>query len=285
MVVRMMTRFAALTAAVLVPLVGAPAVADAETFKVAADVGYAPWAMREASGETSGFAVDVANEIATRLGKDGVEIIDVNFSAIFAGLFAGRYDMIIAPMSITEVRAKELLFTEGYLTSGLALVVAADRNDISGPEDLKGKILATNSGSQTDTWATEHAEQYGFTVQRYDKDTDAMQAVVAGRADADIVNIFVAQHAAKNNNKLKVAHRLYTDQDVGYAVRKEDVDLRNSIENAMECMKLDGVFYELHEKWFGEYPEPVNSIMKVYAGYGPVGFEGHEATFHVPDCK
>lgn len=278
-------RTMALIGAVVAPLLALPGAASAEPLRVAADVGYAPWAMRSASGDTSGFSIDVAEEIAKRIGRDGVEVIDVNFSAIFAGLFAERYDMIVAPMQITETRADELLFTEGYLTSGLALVAAESNDTIDSPEDLNGKILATNNGSQTDIWATANAEKYGFTVQRYDKDTDAMQAVVTGRADADIVNMFVAQHAAKNNKKLKVVARIYTDKDIAYAVRPVDVELRNTIEVAMECMKLDGTMHELHEKWFGEYPEPVNSIMKVYAGFGPVGFKGYDATFHVPDCK
>lgn len=257
----------------------------AEPLKVAADVGYAPWAMQGPGGEVTGFSVDVANDIAKRIGREGAEVVDVNFSAIFAGLFSGRYDMIVAPMAITDVRAEQLLFTEGYMTSGLALVVAAGNEEIKSPEDLKGKVLATNSGSQSDTWATENEAKYGYTVQRYDKDTDAMQAVVAGRAAANIVNINVAQYAAVQNDKLAVAHRIYTDQDIGYAVRKEDTALRAEIENALECMKLDGTIQGLHEKWFGEAPEPINSIMKVFAGYGPVGFQGYELNYHVPACE
>ncbi|MDO9524447.1 MAG: transporter substrate-binding domain-containing protein, partial [Gemmobacter sp.] len=182
-------RNAAMIGAAMAPFFALPTSAVAEPLRVAADVGYAPWAMRSASGETSGFSVDMAEAIAKRLGRDGVEVIDVNFSAIFAGLFAERYDMIVAPMQVTEARAEELLFTEGYLTSGLALVAATGNDSISGPEDLKGKILATNNGSQTDIWATENEAKYGYTIQRYDKDTDAMQAVVVGRADADIVNL------------------------------------------------------------------------------------------------
>lgn len=258
---------------------------SAEPLKVAADVGYAPWAMRGPDGQVTGFVIDVANDIARRMGRDKAEIIDVNFSAIFAGLFAGRYDAIMAPMEITDVRAKQLLFTEGYMSSGLALVTSSDDKEIKSPGDLKGKVLATNSGSQSDTWATENQAKYGYTVQRYDKDTDAMQAVVAGRAAANIVNVNVAQYAALKNKKIAVAARLYTDRDIGYAVRKGDEKLRAEIEGALECMKLDGTIEGIYKKWFGEEPEPANSMMKVFAGYGPVGYEGYEPTYHVPACK
>lgn len=260
------------------------AAAPAEPLRVAADVGYAPWAMQSPGGDVEGFAVDAAREISRRIGRDGVEVIDVNFSAIFAGLFAARYDLIVAPMAITVTRTEQLLFTEGYMTGGLALVVLAENTAFSGPEDLRGKVLATNSGSLSDTWATENEATYGYSVQRYDKDTDAMQAVVTGRADANVVNLNVAQYAAKRDTRLRVGYRIYADYDLGYAVRKDDLPLREAVENAVECMKLDGTFQRLHEQWFGEAPESASSMMKVFVGLGPAGLEGYDPTPRVPVC-
>jgi polar amino acid transport system substrate-binding protein len=271
-----------LVAAALIGLTSG--VAHAETLKVAADVGYAPWAMRQPSGQVEGFVVDVANEFAKRIGRDSAEVVDVNFSAIFAGLFAGRYDMIVAPMSMTKERASQLLFTEGYMTSGLGLVVA-EGSSIEKPEDLKGKILATNSGSFSDTWATQNAEKYGYTVQRYDKDTDAMQSVLAQRADANVVNLNVGQYAASKNKRLKVVYRVLGDYDLGYGFRKDNTELRNKVEAALECMKLEGVMQGLHEKWFGEAPVPADAMMKVFVGHGPIGLEGHDGAYHKLECK
>jgi len=259
--------------------------ASAEPLKIAADIGYAPWAMRQPSGEIDGFSVDVAKDIARRIGRSGVEVIDVNFSAIFAGLFAGRYDMIVAPMSMNKERAAQLLFTEGYMTGGIGLVTRSDDDSVTKPEDLRGKVLATNSGSFTDTWATENEAKYGYKIQRYDKDSDALQAVIAKRADADVVNLNVGQYAASKNRRLKVVHRIFVNYDLGYGFRKDAKDLRNQVENALECMKLDGSLQGLHEKWFGEQPDPADSSMKVFVGYGPVGLEGYDRTYHKPDCK
>lgn len=259
--------------------------AQAEPLKVAADVGYAPWAMQGPDGEVTGFVIDVANDVARRMGREKAEIIDVNFSAIFAGLFAGRYEAIMAPMEITAVRAEQMLFTEGYMSSGLALVVRSDDTSIKSPEDLKGKILATNSGSLSDTWATENEAKYGYSVQRYDKDTDAMQAVVSGRAAANIVDNTVAAYATTKNKKIAVAVNLYSDREVGYAVRKDEEKLRAEIEDALECMKMDGTFQDIRKKWFGETPDPADAMMKVFVGYGPAGFAGYEPTFHAPVCK
>lgn len=259
--------------------------AAAEPLKIAADIGYAPWAMRQPSGEIEGFSIEVAKEIARRIGRTGVEVVDVNFSAIFAGLFAGRYDMIVAPMSMNKERAAQLLFTEGYMTGGIGLVTRSEDDSITKPEDLRGKVLATNSGSFTDTWATENEAKYGYKVQRYDKDSDALQAVIAKRADADVVNLNVGQYAASKNRRLKVVHRIFVNYDLGYGFRKDAKELRSQVENALECMKLDGSLQGLHEKWFGEQPDPADSSMKVFAGYGPIGLEGYERSYHKPDCK
>lgn len=256
-----------------------------EKLKVAIDVGYAPWAMKKPTGETDGFAIDAAAEIAKRLGRPGVELVDVNFSAIFAGLFAKRYEMIAAPTSMTKERAEQMLFTEGYMTGGLAFVIRSSEPDMKGPEDLKGKVLATNNGSLSDTWATQNLDKYGYTIQRYDKDTDAMQAVVTGRAFANISDAFGSQYAASRNKSIKVGHILFSDRRLGFPVRKDDVEFRNRVEAAVECMKLDGTFARLYEKWFGGVPPAEQALNTVFVGYGPIGLPGFAPDYHVPTCK
>ena len=82
---------------------------------VAADVGFAPHAMMAANGEVEGFNVDLAREIANRLGRPGFEIVDSEWSSIFSGLYANKFEFVIAPTTITEGRARRVLLTEGYL--------------------------------------------------------------------------------------------------------------------------------------------------------------------------
>ncbi|RMF91983.1 MAG: polar amino acid ABC transporter substrate-binding protein, partial [Nitrospinota bacterium] len=185
-----------------------------QPLKIAADVGFAPFAMRLPSGEVQGFSVDVGKEIAKRLGRPGAEIIDVNWSAIFAGLFAKRYEFIIAPTNITPERAERMLFTEGYMQTGLGFLTRkAVAAQYKGPEDLKGKTVTVNNGSVSDTWATENAARYGFKIQRYDKNADAIQAVVTGRADVNIADLPASQYAATQQPLLKVAFPVYTGRN------------------------------------------------------------------------
>lgn len=248
---------------------------------VAADVGFAPFAYTLASGETVGFAVDVGAEIANRLGRPGVEIIDVNFSAIFAGLFAKRYEFIIAPTNITEERSQEMLFAEPYMETGLGFLIR-NADEMASLEDLSGKVVTVNNGSVSDTWATENAERYGFTVQRYDKNADAVEAVVINRAFANIADLPASQYAATQNPAVKVGYVEYLNRNFGHVFRNDDVEFRNQVECIVEGMKLDGTMAELHEKWFGDMPGVFTAMNTVWVGYGAPGFRGYEFTPHQP---
>jgi len=247
----------------------------------AADVGFAPFAMTNASGKTVGFEVDVGNEIAKRLGRPGLKIEDVNFSAIFAGLFAKRYEFIIAPTNITKERAQQMLFSEGYMDTGLGFVLKKG-NALNDPSELKGKAVAVNNGSVSDTWATDNASKYGFTVQRYDKNADGVQAVLTGRAYANIADLPASQYAATQNPLIEVGFVVYTGNSFGYVFRKDDAAFRNKIECVVEGMKLDGTLAQIYRKWFGDAPGPDTSTSKVWAGYGMPGFEGFSADYHAP---
>ena len=67
-------------------------------------------------------------------------------------------------------------------------------------------------------------------------------------------------------------------------MRKGDTEMRKLIENAIECMKLDGTMAKMHEKWFGIAPPPGAAAITVYPGYGVPGTEGYDPTEHTPSC-
>lgn len=249
---------------------------------VGSDFGVAPWMVRGPNGP-EGFGVDLMNEIARRLGRPGVEIVDVNFSGLFAALFAKRFEFTANPLNITEERAQRMLYTEPFFATGNGFIT---RRGVAmeGLQALRGQAVAVNRGTISDTWATANAERYGFEVQRYDTFPDSVQAVLTRRAFAAINEIPTAIYAASQNRNITVAFRDYTGRNFGIAFRPDDRAYRNRVEEVLECMKQDGFLARLHERWYGSPPQPGTSMTEVYPGYGPPGLPGFEDTQHTPRC-
>lgn len=247
---------------------------------------FAPHAMPKLGGGVEGFNIDLVLEAGKRMGRK-IEIFAGEFSGLIPAMQAGKISFVGAPTTVTPERAKTLLFTEGYLNTYYAFIIPAGKPDIPSLEALKGKTIASNKGSAYDKWLQENAAKYGWKAESYGTNADAMQAVSSGRADAGLTGNTVGAYAVLRSNKQLAISKLKVDQGLvwGAAFRKEDVALRNAVEEAFECMKLDGTIAALHEKWFGIKPEPGSAAVTVYPGYGVPGMDGHDATPHTPKCK
>jgi polar amino acid transport system substrate-binding protein len=249
---------------------------------VGSDFGVAPWMVRGASGP-EGFGVDMVNDIAKRIGRPSVEIVDINFSGLFAALFSKRIEFTVNPLNITAERAEKMLYTEPFFATGNGFLTRAGA-EMKSLEDLRGKDISVNRGTISDTWASGNAEKYGFQVQRYETFPDSVQAVITNRTFAALNEIPTAVYAASQNKAITVAFKDFTGRNFGFAFRYESKEYRNKVEGAIECMKLDGTMEKLHEKWYGQPPQQGSAIQAVYFGYGAPGFKGFEPTAHVPKC-
>ena len=262
----------------------APALAETKTFNVALDGTFAPHAMPSLSGGVEGFNVDLANEIGDRMGAE-MNIVATQFSGILPALAAGTYDFVVAPVTITEERAENLLFSEGYLNTDFQFVIAADAADITDLADLEGQVIAVNKGSVYDNWARGLAEEIGWTVESYGTNSDAVQAVVSGRAFANVAGNTVSAWAAKQNPAIKLSYLHSTGLVWGMPFRKGDEDLRAEVEAIIECMKIDGTIADLSEKWFGTAPTEGSAAVTPVAGFGQPGFAGYLDNGHTPACN
>src|SRR5918996_2914764 len=222
---------------------------------VGVDGTFAPHAMPKLGGGVEGFNIDLMTEAGRRMGRK-VEIFAAEFSGLIPAMQSGKIDFVGAPTTVTPERAKQLLFTEGYLNTYYAFVVAAGKPDLRALDDLKGKTIASNKGSAYDKWLQDNAAKLGLKAESYGTNADAMQAVISGRADAGLTGNTVGAYAVLRSNKQLKLVPLKVDQGLvwGAAFRKDDVALRNSVENAIECMKLDGTIAKFHDKWFGHKP-------------------------------
>ena len=251
-----------------------------QPLRAAVDMGFVPFAFLTETGEAAGFAVDLANALAEELGRPGAEIVDVNWSGIFAALFASKVEFIVAPTNITEARAKEMDFTEPYMdTAELIAINAKDKDKIKTLDDLEGKVIGVNTGSSGHTWLMENQERYGFKIDQYDRMPDAMMAVQVGRIDAGIGDLEAVAYYVKDKPELFGAIAVPTGQQYGLPCRKAD-PFRNELEQALENLKLNGTLAEVHEKWFGRPAELGSAATLVYIGYGVFGLPGFELTYH-----
>jgi ABC-type amino acid transport substrate-binding protein len=161
---------------------------------------FAPHAMRKLDGTIEGFNVDMAMEIGKRL-KRPVNIEGTQFSGLIPGLNAKKYDWIAAPTTVTPQRAEQMLFTEGYLDTDFQFLVKKSDAEINNLDELKGKTISVNKGSAYETWAKENMGKFGFKYDIYDTNADAVQAVLSGRAQANLAGNTVVAWAAKQNPK------------------------------------------------------------------------------------
>ncbi len=252
--------------------------------KAAYDGGFAPFAFIGDGGELTGFTYDLGTALAAQMGRPSLEAIDTPFSSIFAGLQADRYELIIAPVNGTEARAESMLFSEPYLSTESSIMTRAG-DGVGSLEELEGKVIAVNNGSGADTEATEFAKEYGFTVERYNSQPDAIRAVMSGRAYGTMADASSSRYTASQTPAVEVAFTIPVGLNVSFFFRQDDVAFRNEVEDALECMKADGSFGDIYEKWFGARPQEGTSQATIYDGYGAPGFAGYDATPHELTCE
>ena len=263
-------------------LLSAPAFAE-DVLKTAVDGTFAPHAMPKLSGGIEGFNVDLADVLSKQLNKK-VTVDAAQFSGLLPALQAGTYDFIVAPVTVTKERAENLLFTEGYLNTDFQFITKTDAPDVAKLEDLKGKVVSVNKGSAYDSWARGLEEKIGWKVESYGTQTDAVQAVLSGRADANVAGNTAIQWAARSNPQIKLSYLYSTGLVWSIALRKDSAELRKALDAALECLKTDGTLAKLHEKWFGTKPAPGSAAVTVYAGYGVPDMPGYDPTAHTPAC-
>jgi polar amino acid transport system substrate-binding protein len=280
-----MTRYL-LSAATAALLLVAPANADElAPLHTGVDATFAPHAFPNLSGGGyQGFNIDLANEFAKRL-KRKITIDATQYSGLLPAMQAGTYDFVAAPTTVTKERAESMLFTEGYLNTDFQFLIKKGAPKIEKLEDLKDKIVAVNKGSAYESWARDLEGKIGWKIEAFGTQTDAVQAVLAGRADANVAGNTAIAWAVKNSPQLELSYLYSTGLVWAAPTRKDSAALRNTLDVAIECMKLDGTMAKMHEKWFGIPPVPGSAAVTVFPGYGVPDMPGYDPTPHTPSCS
>ena len=218
---------------------------------VALEGAWQPWSYHDSSDTLVGYDVEVSRAIAEKLGVEP-EYVESDWDSLFAGLDAGRYDMVCNGVEVTEERAKTYDFTTPYGYIHTALAVRKDNEDIHSFEDLKGKTTANSLASTY----MELAESYGATVQGIDTLEETIQLLTAGRIDATL-NADVSFYDYLNvhpDADFKLVAQTEDASHVAIPVRKGDdsTSLLEAINTAIDELRADGTLKALGEKYFGQ---------------------------------
>jgi glutamine transport system substrate-binding protein len=213
------------------------------------DTTYPPFESIGDDGKPEGFDVDIAEEIAKRLGLE-LEVKSVKWEGIIPGLKTGDYDIVMSAMTITEERLMEINFSDPYIDSNQSIAVQEANEDIKGEEDLVDKVV----GVQVDTTGQFYAEGIeGIReIRMYDTILLAFQDLELGRIDAIMNDYPVNAFISKTRGGTKVVETIQTDEQYGIGVKQGNDELLDAINEALAEMMADGTYDEIFEKWFGE---------------------------------
>ncbi len=217
---------------------------------VAMEGTWSPWTFHDEDDNLVGYDVEVAQLIADKLGVK-VTFVEGEWDGLFAGLDAGRYDLVINGVEVTDERREKYDFSEPYGYIRTAVIVDGQNTDIQTFEDLKGKKTANTISS---TYA-ELAESYGAQVTGVDDLNQTFELLNTGRIDATLnaeltFYDYINAHPEKN---IKIAVLTDDASLVCIPMRKgaESESLREAVNKAIDEIRESGELAKLSDKYFG----------------------------------
>jgi ABC-type amino acid transport substrate-binding protein len=208
-----------------------------------------PYSFVDESNNVVGFDVDVAEEIASRMGIDEVEFIVGTFQTFIPGLQSDKWDVVVSGLTITEERQEQVDFSCPYQVNDVAIFVAQGVEGIEEEADLAGRRIAVTAGGTQE----EQANQIeGATVLTYDNATLALSDVAAGRADAYIGSKFTGAYLADQNNLDVSPAEGYLSREINaMAFPKGQEELIAAADEALAEMIDDGTLSDISREWLG----------------------------------
>jgi L-cystine transport system substrate-binding protein len=217
--------------------------------KIGTEGTYAPFTFHDASGKLTGFDVDIANEVARRLGARA-EFVETKWDGMFAGLDAKRFDAVVNEVTIRADRVLKYDFSAPYIVSKAVLIVNQANNDIKKFADLKGKKAGQTLTSNLAALAKEN----GAEIVQVDGFNQSLDLLTSKRIDATINDSlsFLDFKKQRPDVPVKVVDAQKTKDQAGILFNKGNRSLVESVNMALRNMKADGTYLKISKKWFNE---------------------------------
>jgi putative amino-acid transport system substrate-binding protein len=229
----------------------AAAPASAETIRVGMSGGYFPFTFVE-KDKLQGFEVDFMNALAKETG-DQVEFVTMSFSGLVGALESSRIDTISNQLTITPERQAKFAFSQPYVYDGAQVVVKKGNEDkIKGVEDLKGKTVAVNLGSNFEQLLRALPYASEINIKTYDKNIE--QDTALGRVDAFVMDRVSATQVIKEKNlPLALAGKPFSEIQNALPFRNDEKGkaLRDKLDKAIAKLRENGTLSQISVKWLG----------------------------------
>lgn len=243
----------AAAAAMLVAGAGLSSAQAQEKLKIGTEGAYPPFNTITADGKLVGFDIDIADALCAQM-KVECELVTQDWDGMIPALQAKKFDAIVASMSITEERKKQVSFTNKYYTTPLSLVALNDTEIASTEaEALAGKTVGAQASTTQADYAQNVYGKAGAEAKLYPTQEEAITDLMNGRLDAVLSDKFVLMDWMKKASDgccKMVGDVKGTETQAGIAVRKEDNELREKLNAAIDAIVADGTYKKIQAKYF-----------------------------------
>lgn len=192
-----------------------------------------------------GIDAEIAQLIADKIGMT-LKIEDVAFDSIIPGVQAGKYDMGMAGLTVTEDRLKDVNFSDTY-AKGVQVVIVKEDSDIKTVDDVTGKKIGVQTSTTGDIYATDDYGEENIT--RYDNGAVAVQALSSGKVDCVIIDNEPAKSYVASTKGLKILDTEYVTEDYAICFNKEDTELQEKVNSALKDLIADGSVQKVIDKY------------------------------------
>ncbi|MDQ3619250.1 MAG: transporter substrate-binding domain-containing protein [Actinomycetota bacterium] len=208
-------------------------------------------------GEEQGFDVEVVEAIAEKLNLE-VQWKKANFDTIFTAQAANKFDMVAAASTILPEREEIVDFSDPYFNSRQALTINTDESgDVASADDLgEGDIVAVQKGTTGKTWAEDNLGPNGVEIKTFDAAPDAFTDLEAGNVQAVVNDEGSSIAEVEQRSGLEIVEAIDTDEKYGFAFSKDNPELTEAVNGALQEIIEEGQYADIFSKWFPDLPVP-----------------------------
>lgn len=226
---------------------------DEKVLKMATSAGFPPYEYYE-NEKITGIDVEIAEAICEKLGYT-LQVEDMKFNAVIDSVQSGGCDVGIAGITVTDKRLESVNFSTSYAT-GVQVIIVNEGSDITGPADLAGKKIGVQLSTTGDIYASEefgldeNGNDNGLVI-KYNYGSEAISALQGGAVDAVIIDNEPAKSFVNAREDLVILETEYIVEEYAIAVSKENTELLEDINAAIDALIADGTIDKILAKYIG----------------------------------